>query len=262
MRRGEIFWGVLLVMLGGLFFLKTAGYLTGDVMSWFWPLLIVAAGAWMLLGGFSRREATSSSQTFSVPLEGARKASLTINHGVGRLELRSGASGNEFLAGTSAVAMTHSSRLVGEHLEVNIDAGPSMIPFIGPEGGAWILRLNSAVPTILSLHAGASQLDMDLTDLQITRLDYEGGASSLQLSLPKDVSRFMGNIRSGASSLHLRVPHGVAARFFIKTVGSTTIDEQRFVARGTGVYQSADFDTATRQAEVTLEGGATSIRID
>ncbi|MFH1183955.1 MAG: hypothetical protein V1755_02810 [Chloroflexota bacterium] len=55
MRRGKIFWGFLLVVLGGLYFLKTPGYMGGDVFGWSRPVLIVTAGAWILMGGFRAR---------------------------------------------------------------------------------------------------------------------------------------------------------------------------------------------------------------
>jgi hypothetical protein len=208
------------------------------------------------------REERQASRSFSVPLQGAREASLTLNHGIGRVELRSGPLGSDFLTGTSAVAMNHSSHLVGDRLEVSVDAGPSWIPFLGPEDGIWNFRLNPSVSTILTLHAGASQLDLDLTDLHVTRFDYEGGASSLDLRLPAGVDRFVAKIQTGAASLHMRVPQGVAARLFIKAVGTATIDEHRFVSRGAGLFQSADYDLNPKQAEITIEGGATSIRID
>jgi hypothetical protein len=262
MRRGEIFWGILLVVLGGLFFLKTAGYLPGDVFSWFWPLLIVAAGGWMLLGGLGVRADFPPVKSFAVPLQGAKEASLTINHGVGRMELRAGASADEFLTGTAAAAMNHSARLNGDRLEVNIDAGPSFMPFIGPEGGMWRYRLNPDVPTTLSVHAGASQLDFDLTDLRVTRFSYDGGASSLDLALPAQLPNVLVGIQTGAASLHIRVPQAVAARVLIKSVGSLTVDQVRFVPRGAGLYQSADYDSAQHRADITIDGGATSIRVD
>jgi len=108
--------------------LKAAGYLAGDVFGWFWPICVILAGVWILLGGSRSRAAGRSMQTFTVPLQGAREASLQINHGVGRMELRAGASTDQFLKGTSALAMNLNSKLAGQRLEVAIDAGPSVFP--------------------------------------------------------------------------------------------------------------------------------------
>jgi hypothetical protein len=262
MRRSEIFWGGMLIILGGLFFLRTAGYLAGDIFGWFWPLLIMAAGGWLLLGGFKAREQDTSTASFAVPVQGAREARLTVNHGVGRLQLNAGASGPDFLTGNSAAGLNYSSHMSGDQLEVSVDAGPSVFPFIGPPGGVWNLQLNPSIATEVMLHAGASQIELDLTELQLTRLTYEGGASSMKISLPAGVDRFTSHIRTGASSIELRVPDGTAARFAITGPGSPNIDQTRFPPAGQGVFESPDFARASRQAEVTIEGGATSIRIE
>jgi hypothetical protein len=137
MRRGEVFWGFLLVILGGLFLLKTAGYLKGDVFGWFWPYFIVGAGLWMLMGGFAPRMGARRTEGFSVPLQGAREAALQIEHGAGQVEVRAGASGADFLSGTGGVGMKQDSHLSAEKLDVRIEAGPSFIPLLGPEGGVW-----------------------------------------------------------------------------------------------------------------------------
>lgn len=261
MRRGELFWGALLVVLGVLFFLQAAHLITGDVWSWFWPLLIIAVGAWILLGGLYSRTRYETAEKFSVPLQGARQARLTIEHGMGRIDLRAGASPGDFLTGVSAVGMEKKTRLDGDKLEVEIGAGPSFIPFVGPESGMWEYRLNPDIPTSLRIEAGASRLDLDLTDLQITTLSYEGGASSLNLTLPARVANALVDIDAGAASINLKVPEGVGMRLRRKGVGSVNIDTQRFPMRDSGLYESTDYDTAQYHADVTLDGGATSLTV-
>jgi hypothetical protein len=261
MRRGEVFWGTLLVLLGVLFFLKAAGFLPGDVFSWFWPFFIIAIGAWILLGGLYSRSRFESAEQFSVPLEDAREASLSIDHGAGRIELRAGANAGDFLTGVSGVGMNRKTRLNDGKLEVEIDAGPSFIPFIGPEGGVWQYRLNADLPVSIKIEAGASRLDLDLTDLRVTYFSFEGGASNLNLILPAHVENTLVDIEAGAASIDVRVPDGVAMRFRTKSVGSLNIDENRFPHREGGIYQSTDYDAARYHAEVTVDGGATSIKV-
>jgi hypothetical protein len=261
MRRNEVFWGGLLVLLGVLFFLKAAGYLAGDVLSWFWPLFIIALGAWILLGGLAVRNRFEHAEKFTVPLQGAREASLSIHHGAGQIELISGANAGDFLTGILGVGMNHSTRLNEGKLEVQIDAGPSFIPFIGPEGGVWQYRLSPDLPTSIKIEAGASRLDLDLTDLHVTYFSFEGGASNIELKLPAHVERTIVDIEAGMAKIDLFVPNGVAIRFRAKSVGSMDIDEQRFPLRENGIYQSADYDTAQYHAEVTVDGGANSVKV-
>jgi len=261
MRRGELFWGGLLVVLGVLFFLKAAGYIVGDVFSWFWPLLIIAVGVWILLGGLYRRSRYETAEKFSVPLQGAREASLSIDHGMGQIELSAGANPGDFLTGVSGTGMNQKTSLNDGKLDVQIDAGPSFIPFIGPEGGVWQYRLSSEVPVSIKIEAGASRLDLDLTDLRVTYFSFDGGASNLNLTLPARMENTLVDIDAGAASIDVRVPEGVAVRLRTKSVNSLHLDEMRFPKREAGIYQSADYDTARYHAEVTVDGGASSIRV-
>lgn len=261
MRRGEIFWGGLLILLGVLFYLKAAGILTGDVFGWFWPIFIIAVGVWILLGGFMFRTNYDRAQKFSVPLEGAKEASLTIDHGAGYIDLRAGANAGDFLTGVVGTGMNHSARLNGDKLEVKIDAGPSFIPFLGPEGGTWQFRIAPDVPMSLKIDAGASRLDLDLTNLRVNYFSFEGGASRVDLTLPRRVENAVVDLEAGAARINVHVPQGVALRLRAKSIGSLHIDESRFPRRD-GFYQSADYDSAQYHAEVTIEGGATSIQVD
>ena len=69
MRRSELFWGSLLVLLGVLFFLRTAGVLTGDVFGWFWPFCIIALGLWVLFSRFTSHMDFNKAEQFSIPLQ-------------------------------------------------------------------------------------------------------------------------------------------------------------------------------------------------
>ncbi len=261
MRRGEIFWGSLLVVLGVLFFLNAAGYLAGDIFGWFWPLFIIALGVWILTGGFFSVARFENAEKFSIPLQGAKEGSLSVQHGVGRIDLRAGANAGDFITGMVGVGMNRSTRLEGDKLEVKIEAGPSFIPFIGPEGGAWQFRLNPDLPTTIQIEGGASRLDLDLSDLQVRYFSFEGGASRVNLTLPARVENALVDIEAGAASIDIRAPEGVALRFRTKSVGSLNIDESRFPRREGGLYQSTDYDTAKFHVEVKVEGGATSLTV-
>jgi hypothetical protein len=259
-RRGELFWGPLLILLGVLFFLNAGGYLPGDVFSWFWPFFFIAIGAWILSGAFNRPQ-YETVEKFSIPLEGASEASLTINHGAGQIDLQAGANPGDFLTGTSGTGMEKKSRLVGGRLDVKIEAGPSFLPFLGPEGGIWQYRLTPDVPVSIKVEAGASRLDVDLTDLRATYFSFNGGAADLNLTLPARVESALVDIDAGAASIDIYVPQGVALRFRTKSVGSLHIDGQRFPQREPGIYQSAEYETCKYHAEITVDGGATSVAV-
>ncbi|MFN2121407.1 MAG: LiaI-LiaF-like domain-containing protein [Anaerolineales bacterium] len=261
MRRGEVFWGIILIILGGLFALRSAGYLTGDIFGWFWPLFIVAIGVWILIGGGLKRQRGEIGEPFSIPLQGANGADLRIDHGAGRISIASGANSGDFLTGTKGLGMSQSAQVVGDRLQVKIEAGPSFIPFMGPHGGVWEYRLDANTPTQLVIHSGASRVDLGLADLTVTGLEFQGGASNLNLTLPTRVGSFVSEIEAGAASIEVRVPKGVGLRLHAKSIGSLNIDEAAFPRRAPDVYESADYESVTARADVRIDGGATSVRV-
>jgi hypothetical protein len=268
MRRGNIFWGGILILLGGLFILQESGRIS-DVFGWFWPLLLVLLGAWILVGYFMPR-AVSDDQGdhFALDLQGATQVALNFNHGAGAVQMSDGAPAGVAVTGTRAAGMSIESHLTGDKLDVKIDAGPSFIPFVGPESGMWRFRFNQDVPLSLNVDAGASNLDFDLTDLKVTYIKVDTGASTLKMKLPARAGNTVVDIDSGATTLDLIVPHGVAARVRTKQAASTiNVDQSRFPQRdglpeGQGAqYQSADYETAANKVEIDLDGGANTVNV-
>lgn len=260
MRRGNIFWGGILIILGLLFFLQERG-LISDVFGWFWPVFLLLLGVWILAGPWMAR-AGSSEETFSIDLQGAAQVSLQLDHGAGSVQLGGGAPAGVAVAGTRATAMDIHDHRSGDRLEVKIDAGPTFIPFLGPESGVWRFQLSQDVPLSLDVDAGASSMDFDLTELKVTRLKVDTGASTLKVRLPAHAGNTSVDIDSGAATLDLSVPQDVAARLYMKQGASTVnVDLARFPLRDTGFYQSADYDSAANKVDIHLNGGANTVSV-
>jgi hypothetical protein len=266
MRRDNLFWGGMLILFGGLFFLQALGYIK-DVMGWFWPLVLMSIGAWIILGRFwpsNSQDAFISGQSepFSIQLQGAQKLHIDLDHGMGQVDMSGGAAPGMALEGLKGMTMDVDSELSGDTLEVDIDAGPSSLPFIGPESGAWQFRLTNEVPVSMDVDAGATSLNFDLREVRLSRLDLDTGASSIRLVLPERAENSFVEIDFGAASLDVTVPEGVALRLEMHGgASSLSIDETRFPRRSAGFYESADYPTATHRVEMRLEGGANSVTI-
>lgn len=261
MRRGSLFFGVILILVGGLFFLQAQG-LIKDVTRFIWPLFLMAAGAWVLLGAFYRPSIDfSTGDTFSIDLQGAKKINFDFDHGAGQVLVAGGAPAGVAVTGLKAMGMDIDSDLDGDQLDVDIDAGPTFIPFIGPDGGAWQFQLSNEVPVSFDIDAGASTMTFDLSQVKLQKFRMDTGASSLKLVLPTEGSQFV-EIESGAASIDITVPDGLAARIRVEGgASSLSIDETRFVKHSSNLYQSADFDGALNKVEMRLEGGANSVSI-
>ncbi len=262
MRRGNIFWGVILIVLGLLFLLQTTGMIS-NVFGWFWPVFLMLLGGWILAGRMLPQwRGSSSEEAFSIDLQGAAQLALDFDHGAGSVQVGGGAPAGVAISGTQATGMDMKSHLSGDRLEVKIEVGPSFIPFLGPDSGVWRFQVNQDVPLSLDVDAGASSLDFDLTDLKVTRMKVDMGASTLKMKLPANAGNTVVDIDSGAATLDLSVPQGVGVQLRLKQGASTVdVDQSRFPMQDSNFYQSSDYAAAANKVEISLDGGANTVKV-
>jgi hypothetical protein len=146
-------------------------------------------------------------------------------------------------------------------LNVKVEAGPSVVPFLGPESGVWRYRLTQEVPVALQIESGASRQEIDLRDVLATRIELSTGASSTDLTLPSRGASLL-DVEAGAASINIRVPESTAARIRLHdSVAALTVDKTRFPQVDSRLYQSTDFDSNPNHAEITLQAGLGAITI-
>src|SRR6185436_664627 len=119
------------------------------------------------------------------------------------------------MVGSSAVGMNRRSQLNGDRLDVRVEAGPSFVPFIGPGEGIWRFQLTQQVPVSLTVESGASSLNVDLTDVLLTRMALKTGANSTSVTMPARGASML-DVESGAASINVRVPEVTAARIRVR----------------------------------------------
>lgn len=263
-RSGALFWGVILILIGGLLLLQTLGVLAVNVGLLIWPSLLILFGLWTLWGALGRRRGADVEQ-LTIPLEGAHEARIRMNFGAGRLAVGVGASPDEAVAGTFGGGVEFQTKREGQALTVELRS-PDM-PFVIPWGWGtsferdWQIRLNGGLPLALDLRTGASETRLDLTDLRVTELHVRTGASATDLTLPANAGLTRVDIEAGAASVVVRVPTGVAARLRLRGgAAAMRVDERRFPRQG-DVYQSADYDLAPNKVELTAKAGAGSFDV-
>jgi hypothetical protein len=261
-RRGAYFWGSVLILLGLILLAQNMGWIR-DAGGLIWPALLILAGAWILWGALGRRPGADVEQVV-IPLEGARRARLRVRHGAGRLIIAGGAPANTLLSGSFAGGLDYRSRPEGDVLDVKLRGsehgwyGPWAFPARG--GFDWNFALNSDIELALDLRIGANGADLNLTDLRVTELNLELGASSTQLTLPAHAGFTRANLRLGAAALSLRAPAGVAVRLRVRAgLASINVDTARFPRQAGDTYQSPDYDTAANKIDIDVEAGLGSL---
>jgi hypothetical protein len=264
MRNNQLFWGVILLLVGGFMLANEMGVKLPNGMSLMellWPLALILGGLWVLFGVFLRGKVDV--ENVSVDLQGATSASLKISHGAGELKIHSGASPNELAHGSFAGGLDHKATRNGDRLEVRMKPAKDVMdfPFFGPRTQLdWDVALNSQVPTALTLNVGANRSMLDLRDLTLTDLKVETGASETKVTLPAR-GRYRADFDLGAASLEVTVPDGLSARIRASVgMAGVNVDETRFPRNGS-YYQSPDFDSAVNSVDMTIDAGAASIKV-
>jgi len=260
-RRGNLFWGSVLIVLAGLLLMKQMGVIVGDIFGYFWPLLIIAFGVWLIVGFFARNQPVEGEQV-SIPLEGAASAYVKLDHGAGRLTLRSGAGSGEIVNGTFGNGLSYKSHVEGGRMEVKLRTSQQAWAWWPGESLDWDIRLNRDIPLSLKIDSGASASILDLSDLKVTDLDIDTGASSTELTLPANAGNTHVDIDTGASSLKVNIPSGVAASIRVKSGIASVNVNPRFPRLDGGLYQSTDYSSAANRVDMTIDAGVGSIEVN
>jgi hypothetical protein len=265
MRSGAIFWGTLIILAGAA--LLAGNILSVNIWPFLWPSAIIFIGVWFLV--WSRiRPKTVAEEDVVIPLQGAARADVRIRHGAGRLVLRGGAAQNILAAGSFTGGLRHEENRRGETLDVEMRVPEDLwMNFGGPwifgpwAPILWDVRLNDGIPMTLDLETGAGESRVDLSASKVQDLRLKTGASSTEMTLPSRAGKIRVKVSSGAASVVLRVPDGVAARIAVESgLAGITVDQNRFPRSGNN-YQSADYDQAVNSADIQIETGVGAVEI-
>lgn len=262
MRRPSFFWGIV-VLLIGLYLLINNLFPQLNLGNYFWSIALILLGLWFLFGSLFVRKSSVETTAVNIQLEDAREALISLRHGAGRLNITPAAPG-ALVTGTCDGGVEQSVQRAAGRAEVKLKSDVAVIwPNISaPNGLNWNLQLSPEIPLRIDAETGASESNMDLTNLKVTELRIQTGASSSRVNLPAAAGYSQVKVEAGAASVELRVPEGVAARIHTETgLVGLKVDPQRFPATGTNSYESPDFISAANKVEIKVEAGVGSIDI-
>jgi len=127
------------------------------------------------------------------------------------------------------------------------------------------VTLNASIPWHIEVRGSTSRLTADLSKLRLGSLKLAGGASRIEVMLPRPSGTVPVRILGGASNVTIHRPEGAAARAHASG-GATNLsfDEKHFGAIGSQVnLQSSDYDdSANRYAFIKVTGGANNMTLD
>jgi hypothetical protein len=265
--RGSQVAGIILVAVGALTLLGVVTSL--PVTAILFAGALIGAGVWIITG-VSRGRTDLPREQAAIPLDGAAEASVKIHHGAGRLALGAGAAPADLLSGVFGGGLDARTTRDGGVLRADLRVKERRV---GDLAGPWLhgkfdtldwdLVMNPRVTLDLELETGASESRIVLTDLQARDVRLKTGASATTIDLPTAAGLTRLWVDSGAASVKVRVPAGVAARIRLRAaLAGTRVDAVRFPRRGESpVYESADFEGALNKVEIDVDTGVGSIEI-
>jgi hypothetical protein len=265
MKKSTLFWGTVLVLFGFLLLLDNLNLLPVKIWDILWPLLLVLLGIAILVGSLTARRSPETEHLI-VPLEGASRVNLRINHGAGRLRLEAGMIPGNLAEGDFTGGLDLRIDKIGDALDVEMGVPTSNFPtgpwFYGRRALDWSVALNAEVPISLVIHTGANEADFDLTGLKIPHLHLSTGASSTRLRFPESAGYTSAKVEAGAASVAIRIPQTVAARIHSQGgLASISVDQARFERLDSGVYQSPGYESAENRVDLEVHAGVGSVDI-
>jgi hypothetical protein len=237
-------------------------------------LLAIAAGTavagWRLAQPAGPLETASHTQS----LDGASRANLHLQFAAGDLTIgvldgREGVLATMSYNGPADLRPEPSYRVgngLGELAYISRDGeGPHLnMPFIGRtrDHGDMRVQLARGIPLALDIQAGAADSMLDLTGLNVGRLDLQTGAADTRIRLPESAGRTDVVVKGGVTDLAVDVPSSVAADIYVSSgLAGREIDQARFRSLSDGHYRSPDFDTAANRVDMRIELGIAQLTI-
>jgi hypothetical protein len=252
----SFFWPILLIGVGVIWLLANLGLLPPTnlaALARLWPLLLITAGLDLL---FARRfplvgaliglatvgvaiilllaaprlglatNAEVRSEHFNTPLAGASSARVTLDFWSDRASVGS-LSGPENLVEVDSVhiGQVDFQSSGGQEKEIRLSHrsnDPLSWIGIGQDLHTYV-HLSPQVPLDLMIDVGSGSARLDLGDLQLTRLEIDGGSGSVEVTLPAGGDPFPARVRSSSGSMNLAIPAGAQVTLQMDT-GSGSVD--------------------------------------
>lgn len=289
------FWGLLLIFFGLIFLGSNAGWWHASWQNlWqFWPLLLILWGAALLLrkwrfgwiivlilfiGGlwlifdytvspnpiFKNSQVLSKLKTsnFQANLSpGVSQAKIILAAGAGQIKIQDSTNalieGSLISSGKPDLTVTNNNQESMAELKIK-----NVYPWTYWNRNDLDLKINNSIPIDLTLKSGASDINLDLSEIRLKNFDLEAGASSITLKLgDKIINGSKVKISTGASNLVISVSQNIGTKIIAKT-GVSSKDFGSFKKIDDSTFKSENYDSKITKIEIDISAGASSISIN
>jgi len=231
---------------------------------------IQIAGAILLLLGLGAacddNRGYVTTETRSVAPEGAAKAEVRLEMGAGELRLNSAEQANlleaSFEFNRERLRPEVLYRVVGGKGILDVRHGRRHSINFGPTKNRWDLTLGRALPLDLDINLGAGHSELDLRDLNLTKVEIDMGVGEVDLDLRgPHAAGFLVKIDGGVGSAKLALPYEVGVRVKVDG-GLGSVNPRGLTKQSKGVYVNDAYGKSPVTIEVDIDAGIGSLDLN
>ncbi len=294
-RRGggvwRLFFGLLLLVLGAAFLIQNLNLVPGLNINFsylwkFWPVLIIFWGLSVLSRGtwvgavlsvifalaiiglivfsffWPMKTAEIKNYNFEIASDvNATTAEVIIKTGAAEVSIGGNsqvlASGN--LESNIAQLLTSTKTENGVQ-KATIETEHNASVWAGNLLNKLQVNLSESIPLSLAVSSGASELDLDSTNLLLENFSLKSGASKLNLVFGSKVAQATADIDAGVSDINITLPKELGARLYTKT-GLTSHNFADFTETAKNTFESSNYALSTSTIEISLEAGISNVSV-
>ena len=131
----------------------------------------------------------------------------------------------------------------------------------GDARSIWTINLNRTLPLSLNIDSGASDMNIDLSQVRTKDINVKTGVSRLDLKLGGSEDITTANIDSGVSSITVHVPNGVGVQLKLDS-GLTIKNLADLSSTGDKLYESAGYNQSSHKSNIVGKLGLSSFTIE
>lgn len=198
-----------------------------------------------------------------VDLKGAKAARVVVHMPSGQLAIQGGAQHlmeAEFYQGAAWSAPSVDYHVENNFGTLTIDQ-QSASQFVGNSENIWKLKFSNEVPLELEVDVGAGRGDLNLSKIDLTRMQLNVGAGQANVDLTGERAKDLeAQIHGGVGEAIVRLPKSVGV---VATVhgGLGSIDVHGLKAEG-DEYVNAAYGKSPNTLRLTVEGGIGHIKLE
>jgi hypothetical protein len=242
-------WSAALIVLGVILLLNNYLLITGFNVASLWPLLLVLAGALILLRG--DLFPADSGRNFGITRGSVESATLEINAGAVDVSARPLHREGRLIAGQFAADTRPALDVQHNHAHLKMDR--SATPLLSLAN--WDMALAHDLPWAIYVSTNLGQIQLDLKGLIVAKAVIASGIGDIRLECPAEAFEPL-EVRSAVGSIQILTPPGTRARVTVhgSRVFRVIADAERYVESEPGIYTARDADERDPWIELHVRG--------